>query len=122
MAHTSEVVGDAPLWFGGPCSDGVDSGGLSDRGIDYRIRDMSRRSRAVASRNVSTLTPGGCSSPDFVWIASAIRCARSWRVGSGRSSLRAKKPSSTSRSDEAKRAMPLDESATAWCGSGIAFA
>ena len=31
----------------------------------YCIRAISRNWRAVASRNVSTLTPGGASSPDF---------------------------------------------------------
>jgi hypothetical protein len=64
----------------------------------YLILTVSRRSRATASRNVSMLISGGGSRPDLARRAVAIRCARICRVSRGRSSRRAKKPSSTARS------------------------
>ncbi len=42
----------------------------------YCKRARSRNCRAVASRNVSMLAPAGGSSPDFAWMAEAIRSAR----------------------------------------------
>ncbi len=44
--------------------------------IPYCSRAISRNCRAVASRNVSMLAPGGGSRPDFAWTAEAIRNAR----------------------------------------------
>ena len=64
----------------------------------YSIRLRSLRSRAIASRNVSTLAPGERSSPDLAWIAEAIRSASAPRVSSDMSRRREKNPSRTSRS------------------------
>ena len=59
------------------------------------MRATSRSWRAVISRNVSTLTPGGGSRPDLDWMAAEIRWARAARVVRGISRRRAKKLSRT---------------------------